>query len=118
MRAKGSSGAPISTASPTRIACNSMSTARRLAQNRPQCALICARFARIGVEIRDSGAAPLVHFGGYTNGWDGYVPNAEDFGSNGYEVEWATPYAPEAAGVLAREAQRLAADLMAAGGRA
>ena len=74
-------------------------------------------FARIGVEIRDSGAAPLVHFGGYTNGWDGYVPNAEDFGSNGYEVEWATPYAPEAAAVLAREARRLAADLMGAGGR-
>jgi hypothetical protein len=73
-------------------------------------------FARIGVEIRESGVAPLVHFGGYTNGWDGYVPNASDFESNGYEVEWATPYAPEAAAVLAGEAQRLAADLMARGG--
>lgn len=70
-------------------------------------------FARIGVEIRDAKAAAMVHFGGYTNGWDGYVPNAEDFKSNGYEVEWATPYAPEAAGVLVREAQRLAKDLMA-----
>ena len=70
-------------------------------------------FARIGVEIREAKAAPLVHFGGYTNGWDGYVPNAEDFASSGYEVEWATPYAPEAAGLLVREAQRLARDLMA-----
>lgn len=70
-------------------------------------------FSRIGVEIRDAKAAPMVHFGGYTNGWDGYVPNAEDFRSSGYEVEWATPYAPEAATVLVREAQRLAKDLMA-----
>jgi hypothetical protein len=75
-------------------------------------------FARIGADIRESGAAPLVHFGGYTNGWDGYVPNASDFESNGYEVEWATPYAPEAAAVLTREASRLAADLMARGGKA
>ncbi|MFZ9635799.1 MAG: hypothetical protein ACO3EK_18460, partial [Alphaproteobacteria bacterium] len=70
-------------------------------------------FARIGADIRASDAAPFVHFGGYTNGWDGYVPNAEDFRSSGYEVEWATPYAPEAAAALTREATRLASDLMA-----
>jgi len=68
-------------------------------------------FARIGVEIRADAALPLVHFGGYTNGWEGYVPNAEDFQSSGYEVEWATPYAATTAAVLVREARRLATDL-------
>jgi hypothetical protein len=71
-------------------------------------------FARIGVDIRASGAAPMLHFGGYSNGWDGYVPNAEDFTSSGYEVEWATPYAPEAAAALATGVRALAAELMAA----
>ena len=53
----------------------------------------------------------IIVFGGYTNGWEGYVPNAEDFRSSGYEVEWATPYAATTAAVLVREARRLAADL-------
>jgi hypothetical protein len=64
-------------------------------------------FARIGVEVRERSPLPFTQFAGYTNGWQGYVPNAEDFPIGGYETEWAGAFSPEAAGVLVGEAVRL-----------
>jgi hypothetical protein len=47
---------------------------------------------------------------GYTNGGFGYIPTSQAFEEGGYEVE-ASPFAPEAEGVLAAEAKRILRDL-------
>ena len=41
-------------------------------------------------------------FGGYTGGWSGYIPTAEEYPRRGYEVE-TSPYRPEAAAQLAEQ---------------
>jgi hypothetical protein len=68
-------------------------------------------FARIGATLREGFANRVVHMGGYTNGWEGYVPMADEYDHGGYEVEWATPYAPTAAETLIDHAQALARSL-------
>lgn len=68
-------------------------------------------FARIGAEIRAGSKLPVTQFAGYTNGWEGYVPTADEFAKGGYEAEWATPYGPGAADVLVAEARRIIADI-------
>jgi hypothetical protein len=57
-------------------------------------------FAEIGAEIKRRSPFPHTWFGGYTNGWAAYIPVAEAYPRGGYEVD-TTPFAPEAAAILA-----------------
>jgi hypothetical protein len=65
-------------------------------------------FAAIGVEVARRFAGRPVFFGGFTNGWIGYLPTAEEYPAGGYEVElapvvhghhsgWLTPAVAETA---------------------
>ena len=69
-------------------------------------------FAEIGLAIK--AASPVAHtwFGGYTGGWAGYVPTAEAYPLQGYEVE-TSPFAPEAADILVAETVAALRDLAA-----
>jgi hypothetical protein len=57
-------------------------------------------FSGIGAAVREASPLPVTQLAGYSNGWEGYVPTAEEYQRGGYEVEWATPYAPTAADTL------------------
>jgi hypothetical protein len=59
-------------------------------------------FVEIGITIREHSPFRYTFFTGYTNGWDGYLPNAADYPLGGYEVE-NYPYAPESAEHLIHE---------------
>ncbi|MBI1776297.1 MAG: neutral/alkaline non-lysosomal ceramidase N-terminal domain-containing protein [Proteobacteria bacterium] len=72
-------------------------------------------FARLGAEVRQASPLPVTQLAGYTNGWEGYVATPEEFQSGGYEVEWATPYAPTAASTLVNAALAMLRDLAASG---
>ncbi|MDF2713756.1 MAG: hypothetical protein K0R28_681, partial [Paenibacillus sp.] len=63
-------------------------------------------FSAIGKNIREASPFAYTFFGGYTNGWLGYLPMPEDFPAGGYEVE-TTPFAPEAAERLIEGVVRL-----------
>lgn len=69
-------------------------------------------FSSIGRRIVE--ASPFAHtlFSGYSNGGFGYIPDHEAYQEGGYEIE-ATPFAPDAAGVLVAEAGRILAQLHA-----
>ena len=56
-------------------------------------------FAAIGKSVKADSPWPATWFGGYTGGWAGYVPMAEDYPLGGYEVD-TSPFAPEAAARL------------------
>lgn len=69
-------------------------------------------FVEIGLAIK--GASTFAHtlFSGYSNiGW-AYIPTAPAYQLGGYEVE-VTPFSPEAAGLVVREASALLDDLQA-----
>lgn len=53
-------------------------------------------FCEISNEIRDRSPFPYTFYFGYTNGWLGYLPTAEEWKYGGYEVEVVSPYTPEA----------------------
>jgi neutral ceramidase len=57
-------------------------------------------FCEISNEIRDRSPFPFTFYYGYTNGWLGYLPTAEEWVRGGYEVEVVSPYTPEMPGVL------------------
>jgi hypothetical protein len=59
-------------------------------------------FAEIGVAIKERSPFPATWFGGYTGGWAGYIPTAEEYPKQGYEVD-TSPFSPDAAGVLIEE---------------
>lgn len=59
-------------------------------------------FCQIGMAIKALSPFPWTWFGGYTGGWAGYIPTAEDYPKLGYEVE-TSPFAPEAAQRLVDE---------------
>ncbi len=40
----------------------------------------------LAVEVAHACNSPLIYFGGYTNGCDGYLPTAEEYDKGGYEV--------------------------------
>jgi hypothetical protein len=64
-------------------------------------------FAEIGVAVKKASPFPITMFCGYSSGAGGdYMPIAEEYSHGGYEVE-RTPYAPEAAGIVIREAATL-----------
>lgn len=49
-------------------------------------------FCEISNEIRDKSPYPYTFYYGYTNGWLGYLPTADEFKHGGYEVETVSPY--------------------------
>ncbi|MCW3112832.1 MAG: neutral ceramidase [Segetibacter sp.] len=55
-------------------------------------------FCEISNEVRDRSPFPYTFYFGYTNGWFGYLPNAEAWQHGGYEVETVSPFTPSAAG--------------------
>ena len=69
-------------------------------------------FAEIGLAIKAQSPVAATWFGGYTGGWAGYVPTAEAYPQQGYEVE-TSPFAPEAAGILVAETVAALNDLQA-----
>jgi hypothetical protein len=62
----------------------------------------CEPFSATAEAVKAGSPFPATWFGGYTGGWYGYVPTAEEFPRQGYEVE-TSPYAPEAAAALAEQ---------------
>lgn len=69
-------------------------------------------FAEIGLAVKAASPVANTWFGGYTGGWAGYVPTAEAYPLQGYEVE-TSPFAPEAAEILAAETVAALKDLEA-----
>lgn len=68
-------------------------------------------FAEIGAAIKKASPFPFTMFCGYSSGDGGdYMPIASEYALGGYEVE-RTPYAPEAAEIVIREASALYRDL-------
>jgi hypothetical protein len=53
-------------------------------------------FNALGAAVAKGSPFPWTAVSGYSNGSTGYLPTAEAFGPGGYEVEMASPYAPEA----------------------
>jgi hypothetical protein len=53
-------------------------------------------FAEIGVAVKNASPAGQTLFGGYSNGYMGYMPMADNFEEGGYEVV-TTPMAAGAA---------------------
>ena len=48
-------------------------------------------FVEIGRAVKAASSAPVTIFAGYTNGYNGYLPTAEEKKLGGYEVDWV-PY--------------------------
>ncbi len=69
-------------------------------------------FVEIGLAIKERSPFPWTWFGGYTFGWAGYIPTAEEYPRGGYEVE-TTPFAPEAAQTLVDATVELLKELSA-----
>jgi hypothetical protein len=53
-------------------------------------------FCEISNEIRNRSPFPFTFYFGYANGWLGYLPSAAEFPREGYEVNDASPYTPQA----------------------
>lgn len=52
-------------------------------------------FCEIANEVRERSPYPFTFYFGYTNGWLGYLPTAEEFKFGGYEIR-TSPYTPAA----------------------
>jgi hypothetical protein len=86
-------------------------------------------FTEIGLSVAARFPERRVFFGGYVDGWIGYLPVADEYAAGGYEVNWAPavygpasgwlrPAVPETAGEVVEAAARLIGRLAAAGGGA
>lgn len=51
-------------------------------------------FCEVGSKIRDRSPFPFTFYFGYSNGWLGYLPSADQWKHGGYEVNDASPYTP------------------------
>jgi len=80
-------------------------------------------FTEIAIAVAGHFPGHPVFFGGYTNGWIGYLPTAEEYPSGGYEVEWMsvvygpesgllTPAVPDAASQVVSTAIRMISQVM------
>ena len=67
-------------------------------------------FTEIGQAVAAQSPFPHTLFSGYSNGGFGYIPVREAYEEGGYEIE-ATPFSPEAADVLVREAVSMLKEL-------
>ena len=52
-------------------------------------------FSQIAVRVRSHSRFPYTFFGGYTNGWLGYLLTADEWQHGGYEPR-VSPYTPQA----------------------
>jgi len=57
-------------------------------------------FCEISNEVRDRSPFPFTFYYGYTNGWLGYLPAAEDWKHGGYEVDVVSPFTPVMSGTF------------------
>ncbi len=74
-------------------------------------------FSGIGLAIKEQSPFDHTWFGGYTGGWAGYIPTAEEYPRGGYEID-TSPFTPEAANVLVEETVAALRDLKQSGGDA
>ena len=54
-------------------------------------------FCEVSNEVRSRSPFAYTFYFGYTNGWFGYLPTAEEWPHGGYEVETVSPFTPMAA---------------------
>ncbi len=54
-------------------------------------------FCEVSNEVRDRSPFAYTFYFGYTNGWFGYLPTAEEWPHGGYEVETVSPFTSAAA---------------------
>jgi hypothetical protein len=54
-------------------------------------------FCEVSNEVRDRSPFEYTFYFGYTNGWFGYLPTAEQYPYGGYEVEKVSPFTADAA---------------------
>lgn len=54
-------------------------------------------FCEVSNEVRERSPFRFTFYYGYTNGWFGYMPTAEEWPYGGYEVERVSPFTPAAA---------------------
>ena len=57
-------------------------------------------FCEISNEVRDRSPYPFTFYYGYTNGWLGYLPAAEDWKHGGYEVDVVSPFTQAMSGTF------------------
>jgi len=57
-------------------------------------------FCEVSNEVRSRSPFAYTFYFGYTNGWFGYMPTAEEWPHGGYEVETVSPFTAAAAGDL------------------
>jgi hypothetical protein len=57
-------------------------------------------FCEVSNEVRDRSPFQYTFYYGYTNGWFGYMPVAEEWPFGGYEVERVSPFTAAASGDL------------------
>jgi hypothetical protein len=57
-------------------------------------------FCEVSNEVRERSPFEYTFYYGYTNGWLGYLPTAEQYPYGGYEVENVSPFTADAAGDL------------------
>jgi Neutral/alkaline non-lysosomal ceramidase, N-terminal len=60
-------------------------------------------FCEISNEVRDQSPFPFTFYYGYTNGWLGYLPSADEWKYGGYEVDVVSPFTQVMSGTI-REA--------------
>jgi neutral ceramidase len=68
-------------------------------------------FARTGAAVREASPFSVTQLAGYSNGYLGYVPEPADYAIGGYETEWASPFAEDAANVLQHHAVAILREL-------
>jgi hypothetical protein len=49
-------------------------------------------FCEISNDVRDRSPFPFTFYYGYTNGWLGYLPSADEWKYGGYEVDVVSPF--------------------------
>lgn len=57
-------------------------------------------FCEISNEVRDRSPFPFTFYYGYTNGWLGYLPSAEEWKYGGYEVDVVSPFTQVMSGTI------------------
>lgn len=53
------------------------------------CGVADEPMCEIALEIQHKAQDNMIFFGGYTNGYEGYLPDTEEYDKGGYEVLWS-----------------------------
>ncbi len=53
------------------------------------CGVADEPMCEIAIDIQEKANDSLIFFGGYTNGYEGYLPTADEYDKGGYEVLWS-----------------------------